>query len=282
MGLRILVGMDDSDYAQRAIDYGIALAKKSGATLAGICVVDTFGIERHSAGANIGAFYFAEKLIDEKINESRDKLEKLLDAFEEKCKSAGVKWEKILTCGSPAREIIRESELADLLIIGVRTFFHFETSEGPGDTFEKVVSHGRCPLIAVTDEELPLEMSVLVAYDGNLKSNNALRAFAGINDRFNFSRSVTLLNISDDPCTGDEILEKADRYLQAHGLTIKKKVRAGRPREIIYRTAKEMEATRKTLLVIGTSGSNEISSFLLGNSLKNIVRDGSIPLFIFH
>jgi len=282
MGLRILVGMDDSDYAQRAIDYGIALAKKSGATLAGVCVVDTFGIERHSAGANIGAFYFAEKLIDEKINESREKLEKLLDAFEEKCKGVGIKWEKILTCGSPAKEIIRESELADLLIIGVRTFFHFETSEGPGDTFEKVVSHGRCPLIAVTDEELPLEMDVLIAYDGNLKSNNALRAFAEINDRFNFSRSVTLLNISDDPCTGDEILEKADRYLQAHGLTIKKKVRAGRPREIIYRTAKEMEATRKTLLVIGTSGSNEISSFLLGNSLKNIVQDGSIPLFIFH
>jgi len=282
MGLRILVGIDGSDFGKRAVAYGITLAKNSGATLAGICVVDTFGIERHSAGANIGAFYFAEKLIDEKINESSDTLERLLDEFEEKCKSNGVEYEKILTCGTPAKEIIRESELADLMILGVRTFFHFETSEGPGDTFEKVVSHGRCPLIAVTDEELPMEMGVLIAYDGNLKSNNAMRAFAGINDRFNFSREVTLLNVNDDPCEGEAVLEKADRYLQAHQLTVKKKVRAGRPREIIYKMAKEMEAARKTLLVIGTSGSNEISDYILGNSIKNIVRDGSVPMFIFH
>jgi len=282
MGLRILVGIDGSDFGQHAIDFGMALAKKNGATLAGICVVDTFGIERHSAGANIGAFYFAEKLIDEKINESRVTLEKLLDEFEEQCKSNGVKYEKIMSCGTPAKEIIRESELADLLIIGVRTFFHFETSEGPGDTFEKIVSHGRCPLIAVTDEELPLEMGVLIAYDGNLKSNNAMRAFAGINDRFNFSREGTLLNVNDDPCEGDAVLEKADRYLQTHQLTVKKKVRTGRPREIIFKTAKEMETAGKTLLVIGTSGSNEISDYILGNSIKNIVRDGTIPLFIFH
>jgi nucleotide-binding universal stress UspA family protein len=282
MGLRILVGIDASNYGQRAIAYGIALARRSGATLAGICVVDTFGIERHSAGANIGAFYFAEKLIDEKINESRDRLEKLLDDFELKCKSDGIKCEKILKYGNPAKEIIRESELADLLVLGLRTFFHFETSEAPGDTFEKVISHGRCPLVAVTDEDLPPEMSVLVAYDGNLKSNNTLRAFAGFNDRFNFSREVILLNVNNDPGEGDAILEKANQYLQAHGLTIKKKVRAGRPREVIYKIAKEMEGERKTLLVIGTSGSNELADYLLGNSIKNIVQDGSIPLFIFH
>ena len=282
MGLRILVGIDGSDFGRRAIAFGIALAKNSGATLAGMCVVDTFGIERHSAGANIGAFYFAEKLIDEKINEARATREKLLDEFERQCKSNNLKYEKILAHGTPAKEIIRESELADLLVLGIRTFFHFETSEDPEDTFEKVISHGRCPLIAVTDEELQLEMSVLIAYDGNLKSSNAMRAFAGLNDRFNFSREVTLLNVNDDPGDGDMILGKADQYLQAHELTIKKKVRAGRPREIIYKTAKEMESTRKTLLVIGTSGSSELSDYILGNSIKNIVRDGSIPLFIFH
>jgi len=282
MGLRILVGMDGSDYGQRAAAYGIALAKKSGATLAGLCVVDTFGIERHSAGANIGAFYFAEKLINEKMNESRAIMESLLDQFEEQCRDNGVQCEKILAYGTPAKEIIRESELADLLVLGMRTFFHFEAEETPDDTFETVISHGRCPLLAVTDEELPTEMDVLIAYDGNLKSNNALKAFAWINDRFDFSRKVSLLNVNEDSGKGDAILARADHYLQAHGLTVKKKVRAGRPREMIHRTAKEMEAERKTLLVIGTSGSNEISSFLLGNSLKNLMRDGSIPLFIFH
>jgi nucleotide-binding universal stress UspA family protein len=282
MSLRILVGMDGSTFGQRAAAFGIALAKNSGATLAGMCIVDTSGIERHSAGANIGAFYFAEKLIDEKINESRTRFENLLDEFEEQCMAHGVKSERIMSYGTPAKEIIRESELADLLVLGIRTFFHFETAEEPDDTFEKVVSHGRCPLVAVTDEELPTELDILIAYDGNLKSNNALKAFAGMNDRLNLSREVTLLNVNHDLGEGDSTLEKAARYLQAYGLMIKKKVRAGRPREIIYKTAKEMEGIRKTLLVIGTSGSNELSDYILGNSIKNMVRDGSIPMFIFH
>lgn len=125
-------------------------------------------------------------------------------------------------------------------------------------------------------------MDILIAYDGNLKANNVLKAFAGMNDRLNFSREVTLLNVNHDLDEGDRTLERADRYLQAHGFAIKKRVRAGRPREIIYQTAKEMEAVRKTLLVIGTSGSNDLSDYILGNSIKNMVRDGSIPMFIFH
>jgi len=282
MSLRILVGMDGSTFGQRAASLGIALAKNSGATIAGMCIVDTFGIERHSAGANIGAFYFAERLIDEKINESRSIYENLLDRFEEQCKARGVKSEKIMRYGTPAKEIIRESELADLLIVGMRTFFHFEAGNEPDDTFEKIISHGRCPLIAVTDEDLPTEMDILIAYDGNLKANNVLKAFAGMNDRLNFSRKVTLLNVNHDLDEGDRTLERADRYLQAHGFAIKKRVRAGRPREIIYQTAKEMETVRKTLLVIGTSGSNDLSDYILGNSIKNMVRDGSIPMFIFH
>jgi nucleotide-binding universal stress UspA family protein len=282
MGLRILVGIDGSDYGRRAVAYGMALAKNSGATLAGICVVDTFGIERHSAGANIGAFYFAEKLVDEKINQSTAASEKLLDEFEALCKSNGIKCEKIMKSGTPAKEIIKESELADLLVLGIKTFFHYGANETPDDTFEKIVSYGRCPLIAVTDEQLPMEMDVLIAYDGNLKANNAVKEFARINDIVNFSREVTLLNVNDDPGQGGVILEKVDKYLQAHDLIIKKKVRAGRPREIIYKTAKEMEETRKTLLVIGTSGSNDISDFFLGNSIKNIVHDGTIPFLVFH
>ena len=282
MSLRILVGIDGSTFGQRAINFGITLAKKSGATLAGMCIVDTFGIERHSAGANIGAFYMAEKLVDKQINEAKEKLQKLLDEFAEKCSSNGVRYEKIMAYGTPAKEIIKETELADLIVLGMRTFFHFETSDSPSEAFERVISHGKCPLIAVTDEELPAEMDVLIAYDGNLKSNNALKAFARINDIFKFSQEVTLLNVNDDLGEGDTILEKADRYLQAHELTIKKRVLAGRPREIIHKTVKEMEAGRKTLLVIGTSGTNELSDYILGNSIKNMVQDGSIPMFIFH
>jgi nucleotide-binding universal stress UspA family protein len=282
MGLRILIGIDNSDFTQRAIAFGIELAKKSGATLAGMSIVDTYGIERTAAGASPGAFYYAEKLVDEKVNESRAILEKLLSDFEQKCSANGLKSEKILKSGAPAKEIIKETELADLLITGINTYFHFETSDKSDDTFEKVISHGKCPIIAVTDQELPLDLSALIAYDGNAKANNAMKSFVWLNDRFGFTHEVTILNVNDDLDEGDMILQKAERYLAAHDLKITRKTVRGRPREVIYKTAIECEKTCKTLLVIGTNGNNELSDYIIGNSIKNIVQDGSIPLFIYH
>ncbi|MGE5344066.1 MAG: universal stress protein [Candidatus Omnitrophota bacterium] len=282
MGLRILIGIDNSRFSQRAIALGIELARKSRATVAGIGVVDADGIERHSAGAAPGAYSYAEKLMDEKINDSRSKLETLLNDFEDQCKANGVACETILKSGTPVKEMINETELADLLIIGIRTYFHFETSEDPDETFEKVISHGKCPVLAVTDQELPAEMGVLIAYDGNLKANNALKAFACLNDRFHLSPEVTVLNVNEDLNEGERIVEKAQPYLQAHELNVTGKVVCGKTREVIYQTAKECETSTKTLLVIGTNGTNELSDYILGNSIKHIVEDGTIPLFIYH
>jgi nucleotide-binding universal stress UspA family protein len=282
MGLRILIGIDNSVFAQRAIGFGIELAKISGSTLVGICAVDVYGIEKHAAGASPGAFYYAEKLVDDKINDSRTKLEKLLDEFENKCRTHNIACEKILRSGTPAKEIIKETELADLLLIGIKTYFHFETTDDSDDTFEKIISHGKCPIIAVTEKEIPVNMGTLIAYDGNAKSNNAMKAFARVNDYFKFSKEVTVLNVNDNLEEGDAIIQKAHRYLQSHGLKVTGKILQGRPREIIYKTAKELENICKTLLVIGTNGNNELTDYIVGNSIRSIVQDGTIPLFICH
>jgi len=282
MGLRVLIGIDNSSFSQQAITFGITLAKQTGATLIGISIVDADSIEMHSASAPLGSFYYAEKLVDEKINEAHAILEKALQDFKTKCQANQVKCETILNAGNPAKEIIKETELADLLIIGIQTFFHFETDSTPDDTFEKIINHSKCPIIAVTEQEIPAKFGVLAAYDGNIKANNAIKAFATINDRFQFTTDVTVLNVNDDLDEGTIIINKAVKYLEAHGLNITGKVLRGRPREIIFKTAKECEQTKKTLLVIGTNGNNELTDLILGNSIKNIILDGTIPLFIYH
>lgn len=282
MGARILICLDNSNYSKRAVSFGINLAKKSGASLAGIAIIDTFSIERHAAGAGPGSFYYAEKLVNEKINDAKIKLESLLQNFQDLCKQSGIPCETILKTGTPAKEILKETEMADLALIGIKTFFHFEFSSQSDDTFEKVISHSKCPIFAVIDEEIPMEMDTLIAYDGNAKANNAIRAFSCFNDRFKVSSNVTVLTVSDDPEEGNTISQKATDYLNTHNVHASKKVLCGRPREVIYKTAKECEGQCKTLLVTGTNGNNELSDYILGNSIKHIIEDGSVPLFIFH
>lgn len=282
MAKRILIGLDGSVYSQSAIELGIELAKKDDSLLVGLGVIDIEGIEKDAAGAGAGASYYAEKLEQGKIEDAGKKLKALVEEFEQSCKSAGVRFEGIVRQGNPVAEILAESELADLLLVGLKTFYHFETRDDSGDTFEKIVQECRCPLIGVTEEKTGLNLSVLIAYDGRLKARNALQAFAAINDCFMISERVSLLTVDNDEAQGNEIIDPAVKYLQAHQLQVEAMVKAGKPRKVIFETAKAMDDIQNTLLILGTNGRDEVTDYIFGNSIKKLVDDGSMPLFIYH
>lgn len=282
MAKRILIGLDGSVYSQNAIELGIELAKKDSSVLVGIGVVDLKGIEKDASGAGAGASYYAEKVEQEKIENAGKKLKELIENFEQTCRENGVQYKGLVRQGSPAKEILAESEMADLLLIGLKTFYHFETEDKAGDTFEKIVQECRCPIIGVTEEKMDLNLSILIAYDGMRKARNALRAFTAINDCFMINDQVSLLTVSNDEAQGNEINKDAVNYLQIHQLHVESLVKAGKPRKIIFETAKAMDDIQNTLLVIGTNGNNEVTDYIFGNSIKKLVDDGSVPLFIYH
>ncbi len=276
MNKRLVVLLDEGAAAATALRMGLRRAKLYDGVLAGVAVVDVEAIEREIGGAPAGAIHFAEQARESLIAGAQQKVEALRDAFLEACRGENVRHEVYIKSGPLARELAEETRTADLLLVGIRS--------GPDHAAEReellrsLVEPAWCPVIAVPPgDELPGR--VVVAYDGSLQAARALKAFAQASGRLPFAREAVLLNVNDDSEAGQDLLAKAEAYLVLHGFGVCRTVRAGPVHDVIHRVAREKPATG---VVIGAYGHGGLSRLLFGSSARTLVRDGSIPLFIYH
>src|SRR5271155_3900461 len=119
---RILVGIDTSEHSRVAQAYAFALARRLGATLVGLHVVDIVLIEGsffHDISGSLGLepyLDFSSKMRE--VLTQRGKM--VLDAFAEAGKRAGVPVETMLDMGIVANQICDRAKSADLVMIGHR------------------------------------------------------------------------------------------------------------------------------------------------------------------
>jgi len=275
---KVIVGLDGSNYAKSAISVACRLAKDSDGTVVGVGVVDLPGIESIERGATPGALYFAEKTEEHKIKDAIEKVEGFLTQFESTCKKYGVNYELHSKQGDPFEVIVREGKVSDLIILGLRTYFHFETRSKSGDTLRQILEKVVCPVFAVP-EKFNDPQNILVAYDGSVHSARALRAFT---DRFYSSYHhikwivLTLLDNSED---SKEIQQEALNYLRCWGIEAKGLVLEGSPASVIHNQAKSLEPM---IAIIGAYGRSRISEILFGSTTHRLIDDGEIPLAIYH
>ncbi len=158
-------------------------------------------------------FLSAEKLENEKKEEARQRIDDLLIKFKAKCEKEGIAYQESQRQGSPSTQILNESIYFDLLIIGLRTYFNFETSDKSGRSLDKLLNQSVTPIYGVP-ENLHLmtkpdrKIRVLVAFDGSPLAARAMQRFALLvsPDLYEF----TLLNSSDDEEEGREMLARAE------------------------------------------------------------------------
>ncbi|MCP4724091.1 MAG: universal stress protein, partial [bacterium] len=174
---RILIPLDNSKYCESAIETGCYMARYYGAELTAITVLDIPGIENSVGPVPMGGSAYAKELREHKKKEAHETLEKVLKGFREKCDTENVQHRVLQESGEPAEEIINYAILYDLVVMGLKTFFHFGTSDEPGETIDKLLEHTVTPGIAVPEnfQITGKEMNVLIAFDGSLPAARALR-----------------------------------------------------------------------------------------------------------
>jgi len=279
MARRILVPLDGSDYSKVATKVAIVMAKKSDGIIIGLGVVDTEEIDETAIGAGIGASYYAEHLKTFKKNKAIGKIKTFLDEFEDECKSAKVDFEKYSKSGDPVEEIISMGKTSDLIITGLRTFFHFETTPEPGDTLKELLESGVCPVLAVPKKEFKNNKKVLIAYDNTISSSKAMKMFQRFYKTNPYAKKVYLLNVNDDLDEADEILEGAKKYFKSHNIRVELEKRAGKPGKEILKFAKDKGVN---LIVMGAYGESGLSKLFFGHASRGVIEEGSIPVFVYH
>ena len=140
---RILVAVDGSPFAERALRYAIDLAKEYGSKLIILHVIMRrfYAVTPSEAGVLATATF---------VKEMQDEGKAIIDKAEEPAKAEGVNYESRLVEGVPAEEIVKisESERVQLIIIGSRGLTEVRAFL-LGSVSDKVSHHCKCPIMIV-------------------------------------------------------------------------------------------------------------------------------------
>jgi len=272
----ILVGLDGSDVGQTAVDLGIRWAQQREAVLAGIGIVDEPSI-RHSEPMPLGGGSFKEERDEARLADARLRVAQFLEGFSTRCTAAGVANQTIQATGQPAQLICQESQRFDLVLLGKKTYFHFETQNEPDDTLSTVLTCGPRPVVTVP-EKIGEGSSIVIAYDGSLQSARTLQTFQSV--MLNPSQEVHVVSVHGD---AEEATKRADRalsFLAFHQVQAQRHVLISTtPAKAILEQVARLNAG---LLVMGAYGQPAMREFFFGSVTRSILREQTVPLFLSH
>lgn len=271
---QILVPTDGSTFASIGVAYCVELAKRHGASLIGLHVIDVKLLEGpflRDISASLGtAPYVNYQNNISLLLEERGKA--ALEAFGKRCEKADVPFESHQVIGAVSHSIVEESGLADLLVMG-RGGEHGEWLNGLlGSTTEAVIRNAQCPVL-VTEREQARIQRVVVAYDGSEHAQGALQFATSIAEAWGVPFEV--LMVGKDGC--ETIVDEARSYLEAHQIEVEYIVREGDPRDVILDFAKERETD---LIVMGAYGHSRVRELILGSTTQYVTNHAPCPVLL--
>jgi nucleotide-binding universal stress UspA family protein len=268
----ILVGISGSRFSRAAADYAFSLARKYQAKLLGVGIVD---VPRLLAPEPVplGAGAFKAERDEAVLKAARDRISPLLSEFSQRASAAGIGCRTQLAEGDPAEILVTESQRADLLVVG-KKHLPQEEWEGSAHTLQSILHHTARPVLCVP-EPAEAAAAALIAYDGSLQAAKALQLFVA--NGLAGERELHLLVVADD---GQPIAGRAVEFLTSHGLAVQPHVEAGD--HAADRILHWARATSAGIVVMGAYGRPRLREFIFGSVTRSILRQTTVPLFLYH
>jgi len=273
----ILVALDATPASSAAQTLAIDLAKRLECQITGIAILDRGYITAPTA-VGIGGMAFKQHRDQVKLQEAKAFLGRLKRGFQDSCEAIGAACQVIEAEGVPHRLIEQESGRHDLLVIGKDTDFHFDDNPSIAEMVQRLLHDNARPLI-VCPETASSQGSVLVAYDGSLRSSRVVHMLALLGHVR--GRPVHVLSVAPDQAEAAERARYASELLIKHELEVTPHGVSSRadPAEII---CAEAEALGATLIAMGASGHRPIHDLFLGSTTQRLLDLCPCPLFVHH
>src|SRR5713226_4292650 len=194
---QILIGVDTSEHSRNAQAYALYLARRLGASLIGLHVVDIVSIEGsffHDISGSLGLepyLDFSSKMRE--VLTERGKT--VLDAFTNAASREGVPAEVVLDMGIVANQICERAKGADLVLIGHRGINERFSTGLLGGTAESVAR--KCPRpVFISPMKFEEINRPALAYDGSERACKAMAAAADFASELKVP--LTVLTVAKD------------------------------------------------------------------------------------
>jgi nucleotide-binding universal stress UspA family protein len=273
----ILLALDDTPGACAARDIAFALARRTGAAVTALIVLD----RPHTSGAHeavpLGASAFAARR-NEKLAEAVE-AEAAQVLAEARSLAGDLAFEVVRREEGPEEALLAEGAAHDLIIIGRDSTLGREAcDDGLSPTIEALLRDGARPLLVVPPgveaghlaAGEALKRPVLVAHDGSMATMRTLHVFALLG--LARDQAVKLLDFT--PQTSPEAL---GRYLTRHGMRAECYAVTGDAHDILLAEAQSLPAA---LLVLGADQESGITRLIFGSATARLLRASPCPVFI--
>lgn len=273
----ILIGLDGSAYSTAAVDLAVRWARRFDAVLVGLGIVDEPAICKREP-VPIGAGHYKLQRDQHLLADARRRVDEFLDRFVRRCGSEGVPCKMLEDVGCPHAQIVEESRLHDLTMLGQRTYFHFETQNWPDETLREVLRRVSRPVVVVPDS-LQDGKGAIVAYDGSPQSDRALQAFQA--SGLPSEDEVRVLSVQGNPADAERVAGQAVEFLRLHGVKATPvPVASTMPVDGVL--IAEVEEMRPHLLVMGAYGRSMWKEFVFGSITTRVLEASPVPVLLCH
>jgi nucleotide-binding universal stress UspA family protein len=275
---QILVCLEGSPSGQRALDLGIAIARRQHAQLAGLAVIDEPDI-RAGAASGIGGSSYKKQRDDALLEDAQRQAREWLTAFHARCAAAGVQGKMLEERGRPAATIIEQMEHHDLTLMGRHANFRFETAASDAETRDRILHHTRRPVLVVPEEAPPASGKIMVAFDGSSAAKRAVRSFA--ESGLAQDRALSVVCVDDDGATAWELASRGVELLREFGLSaaVENVVSVLPIADALLETRARLGAE---LLVMGAYTTSRLSELIWGSVTRELVEKTAVPLYLHH
>ncbi len=273
----ILIPVDGSQNSSTAVDYGIYIAPKLEATLAGLHVIDVYLIQgpvTTDISATVGmppydGFFSAVE------TSLREKADAILKTFADQCTKAGVPCSTKKAIGKISDEIIDESQKADLIVMA-RRGEHFHLTEGSllGSVAEAVIRHSGKPVLVTPRNFIEIE-SMALAYDGSAPAKKALDLSLAVSEKAKWPLTVVI--ITSDANKAAELSAQVESAAQEGAADCETIILSGKEGDEILKFIREGAVE---LMVMGAYGHNRLREWLVGSTTSHIIKKSPIPVLL--
>jgi nucleotide-binding universal stress UspA family protein len=273
----ILVPIDGSDTSLVAVDYAIELSRSFDSEITGISIIDIkklAGPFMRDLGTSIGGMVPYGDFQQNVRKFLEDTCRAALDELEGKCDTASTPCTRTIKEGVVSKEIVESAKRCDMISMGMAGEHAFWRDAFLGSNLESVVRQTHKPVL-VTPEKYKKITKILVAYDASTFSTKALIAGADIAQQMKIP--LTVVTVSDDKKSGEDVLSQAAENLKDCNITYDKVLKDGEVVSVIMDLCKEGSYD---LLVIGAYGHSKIRELILGNTTVQLMRKVTCPVLL--
>lgn len=264
----ILLALDDTPGAAAARDTAFALARRTGAAVTAVLVLDRPHTMDTHEPVPVGGGAFAERRNARLAAAVAAEAEAVLAAAREA--ADGLAFEVVRREEAPEPALLAEGAAHDLIVIGRDSTLGREQAEdGLSPTIEALIRDGARPLLVVPPGAAPAG-PVLVGYDGSLPAMRTLQLFALLG--LAGDAPVKLLDFSEGAAAA-----ALAGYLARHGLAAEGAPAEGDAHDILLAEARSLPAR---LLVLGADEEGGVARLIFGSATARLLRAAPCPVFI--